>query len=59
MGNDAFQYSEGGPGKESRTDENDIEHNFYEHEAMFEWLYPTNVADVEALIIGNTTIPVN
>ena len=59
MDNSAFEFYEGEPAKENRTDENGIQHNFYDHEAMFEWLYPANVADIEALIIGNTTIPVN
>lgn len=31
----------------------------YAQDAIFEWLYPVNVTDVEALIIGNTTVPVN
>lgn len=31
----------------------------FAQDPMFEWLYPVNVADVEALIIGNTTVPVN
>ena len=31
----------------------------YSQDCGFEWLYPVNASDVEALIIGNTTIPVN
>lgn len=31
----------------------------YAQDPLFEWAYPVNVADVEALIIGNTTISVN
>lgn len=31
----------------------------YRQEATFEWLYPVNVADIEALIIGTTTVPVS
>ncbi|MBD5130023.1 MAG: DUF4179 domain-containing protein [Ruminococcaceae bacterium] len=31
----------------------------YAQDPMFEWLYPVDVADVEALIVGNTTISVN
>lgn len=31
----------------------------FAQDPMFEWLYPVNVADVESLIVGNTTIPVN
>ena len=59
MDNSAFEFYEGEPGSDGRPDENGIERYKYAHEAMFEWLYPTNVADIEALIIGNTTRPVN
>lgn len=31
----------------------------YYQEPDFKWLYPVNVSDIEALIIGNTTVPVN
>lgn len=59
MDNSAFEFSVGEPGSKGRPDENGIVHNIYAHEAMFEWLYPVNVADIEALIVGNTTVPVN
>lgn len=31
----------------------------YAQDPVFEWLYPVNVSEVEALIIGETTVPVN
>lgn len=31
----------------------------YSQEPAFEWLYPVSVSDIEALIIGTTTVPIN
>lgn len=41
------------------TTENTDGNSIYAQDPIFEWLYPVNVADVEALVIGTTTISVN
>lgn len=59
MDNSAFEFSAGEPRSSKITGGDGTEHTIYAHEAKFEWLYPVNVADIEALIVGNTTVPVN
>ncbi|MDE7361312.1 MAG: hypothetical protein K2N38_05210 [Oscillospiraceae bacterium] len=68
MDADAFRSFEDGADrsyyKEGYTDrdENGVvisSREIYAQDPIFEWLYPVNVEDVEALIIGTTTVPIN
>ncbi len=54
----AFRPFEDGADR-SYTKESSDSGEVYAQDPIFEWLYPVNVSEVEALVIGNTTISLN
>lgn len=57
---DANAFGTFGNGAErSYTTESPNGTSVYAQDPIFEWAYPVNIADVEALIIGTTTVPIN
>lgn len=54
----AFRPFENGADR-SYTKESSDSGEVYAQDPIFEWLYPVNVSEVEALVIGNTTISLN
>lgn len=55
-----FSFEEEGMGHNFRCrGKGDGENDTYYQDPDFRWLFPVDVADIEAIIVGNTTIPLN